>query len=332
MGLGAAYFENFPWWDSKTLTELVEARTPLFHGFVAPDSGLEQQIKAVLTTLVGEKGVEATVVSTSRVDSKTGEGTGVSFHIQAPPVETGEVKFSGVSGDLVSRVSAIERAAAGQTYNSTTEEVLRVEIRNLYRRLGYLEVAMTGFAPGTPEMAGGKVIVPVSATIEPGAQYRLSSMTLTGDVLITHDEFAREAKIHPGEIVNEDLIRQTLSAVAEPYKERGYLRATIGAAPAYDHAQHTVSYVVTVTPRDVYHMGKVGVENLNEERKAAFANAWEMHAGDVYNANYAPAFLDRIVKSVPSLEGWTATYKEYEHQDTHVIDLLITFDPGKAVK
>ena len=43
-GLGAASFENFPWWDGKTLTELVEAKIPLFHGLVAPDSGLEQQI------------------------------------------------------------------------------------------------------------------------------------------------------------------------------------------------------------------------------------------------------------------------------------------------
>jgi len=229
-------------------------------------------------------------------------------------------------------VSAVQRAAAGQTFNSATEETLWVEVRNIYHRLGYLDVAMTGFAPGTPGLLGGRIIVPVNATIEPGAQYRLSSITIAGDVLITHDEFAREAKIRPGEIVNEDLLRQTLAAVAEPYKERGYLRATIGAAPTYDRTQHTVSYVVTVIPREVYHMGKVAVENLNEERKAAFANAWEMHAGDVYNANYPPAFLARIVKTVQSLDGWSATYKEYEHPDTHVIDLLITFDPGKAVK
>ena len=281
---------------------------------------------------MGEKGVEATVVSTPRVDSKTGANTGLIFHIQTPAVETGEVKLSGVSGDMVSRVTAIQRAAAGQPYNVATEEVIGVEVRNLYRRLGYLEVTMTGFAPGTPEMAGGKIIVPITATIEPGAQYRLSSMTIAGDVLITRDEFARLAKVHPGEIVNEDLIRQTLSAVAEPYKERGYLRSTIGAAPTYDRTQHTVSYVVTVIPREVYHMGKVGVENLNEERKAAFANAWEMHPGDVYNANYTPTFLAGIVKSVQSLEGWTATYKEYEHPDTHIVDVLVTFDPGKAVK
>ena len=127
----------------------------------------------------------------------------------------------------------------------------------IYHRQGYLDVAMTGYAHGEPRLIDGKVMVPVSATIAEGGQYKVAGLHLTGDVLMTPEEFTKAAKLHPGDIANEDLLRGTLAAIAGPYKAHGYLRAKIEAAPTMDAANHTVDYAITVAPGPVFHMGEL---------------------------------------------------------------------------
>jgi hypothetical protein len=37
------------------------------------------------------------------------------------------------------------------------------------------------------------------------------------------------------------------------------------------------------------------------------------HAGGVYDATYAPVFLNKNAKTLHALDGWSASYKQYEH-------------------
>jgi outer membrane protein assembly factor BamA len=332
-GAAPVHFTNFPWWDEKTLTAAVAARVPLFHGAVIPESGLQQQVTAALTALVAEKGVQATILSQPHTDP-SGKTVGVAFQIDSPAVQIAEVTFAGASAGLADPVGAIEKAAAGQEFNEATEATLDTALRAVYHRQGYLDVAMTKFAHGEPQFADGKVRVPVSATIVEGAQYRLAGLTLSGDVLMTQEEFAKRAKIHVGDVVNEDLLRATLAEIAAPYKARGYLRANIKANPtfdraaSFDHPAHTVSYAIDVTPGPVYHMGKLTLVNLDDEKKAQVLKYWPMKEGDAYDATAAPGFLNRNRSNLHALDGWSASYKQYEHEDTHVVDLVITFRPG----
>ncbi len=327
-GLAPVFFENFPWWDDKTLTGLVESRTPLFHGSSIPDSGLQGQIAAALVALLEEKGVKATVTAAPRLDLGTGASLGTSFRIESPPVVVGEVKFSGLSLEWSAQVAPIQQAANGQPFNGATEATLSTAISDVYHHQGYLDVAMTGFQHGEVQVASDKIIVPVSATIHEGSQYRLAALTLSGDVLMTSDEFAKGTKIHPGDVANQELLRQTLALVAGPYKAKGYLRSTVRATPTFDTVQHTVNYDVTVVPGDVYHMGKLEIVNLDAEKKELFLKYLALHEGDAYDATYTPTFLAKNVKTLYKLEGLSAGYKQYEHEDTHVVDLVVTFQHG----
>ena len=141
--------------------------------------------------------------------------------------EIGVVTFTGAGSAWTDPVAAIEKAAVGQDFDPATEATLATALRAIYHRQGYLDVAMTGYAHGEPRLIDGKVMVPVSATIAEGAQYKVAGLHLTGDVLMTPEEFTKAAKLHPGDIANEDLLRGTLAVIASPYKAHGYLRAKI---------------------------------------------------------------------------------------------------------
>ena len=324
-----ALFANFPWWNKPALDAAVAARVPLFHGNVIPESGMQQQVTTALTGLVAEKGVQATI--TSQPHSGAGKLLGVVFRIESPPVQVAEVRLSGASPALTDAVNAIAKAAAGQEFNDATEATLQTDLRAVYRRQGYLEFAITKYAHGEPQFADGKIDVPVTATIVEGPQYRVASLTLSGDVLMTQEEFAKRAKLHVGDVANEDLLRATLAEIAAPYKAKGYLRATIEATPTFDRTAHfdrpgnSVSYAINVVPGPLFHMGKLTIVNLDDERKALLLKYWTMHEGDVYDATYPPGFLTRNKANLHALDGWSANYKQYENEETHVVDLTIAF-------
>jgi len=320
-------YANFPWWDGTALTAAVAAKVPLFHGMVPQEGGMQQQVTTALTALLAEKGVSATVTAVPAKDEAMRDA-GVEFHIDAPPVEIGVVSFLGASSAWAEPLAAIQKAAVGQDFDPSTEETLATALRAIYHRQGYLDVAMTGFAHGDPRVTDGKVMVPVSATIVEGAQYRLAGLHLAGDLLMTPEEFAKAAKIHAGDVANEDLLRGTLAAISGPYRAHGYLRAKIEAVPREDSANHTVDYAITVQPGEVFHMGELSLVNLNDRQKAQVLQYWPLHDGDAYDALAVPQFLVKYKNQLHSLDGWSASYKSYEHEDTHIVDLVVTFRPG----
>ncbi|HTW46718.1 MAG TPA: POTRA domain-containing protein [Acidobacteriaceae bacterium] len=325
-------YANFPWWDDAALSAAVEAKVPLFHGSLPTDSALQQSVTGALTTLLAQKRVQAATITATPSLDPAGKADGIVFHIDAPPIQVGAVTLSGASAAFAEPVAALSKAAAGQSFDGATESTLTAALKAIYHRQGYLEEAMSSFAHGVPQVAGDKVLVPVSATIAEGAQYKVAAITLAGSTLMSQDDFAKTAKLHPGDIANEDLLRATLAALSEPYRSHGYLRAKIDAAPRFDAAAHTVSYAVTVAPGPVFHMGELSLINLSVQQRAEVLKYWPLQEGDVYDATVATNFLLKNKANLHSLDGWSASWKAYEHEDTNIVDLVVTFQQGGTLK
>lgn len=322
-------YANFPWWDDASLTAAVEARVPLFHGSLPTESSLQPLVINAMTAMLAQKGVQGASITATPSEDPKGNASGIVFHIDAPAIQVGAVTLSGASSAFADPVAAIEKAAAGQEFEAATESTLTAALKAIYHRQGYLEVTMSGFTHATPQVAGDKVLVPVSAAIAEGPQYKVASITLAGtSTFMSQDDFAKSAKLHTGDIANEDLLRATLASLSNPYRSHGYLRAKIDATPRFDPAAHTVSYAVTVEPGPVFHMGELSLINLSSQQRADVLKYWPLQEGDVYDATVAVSFLVKNKVNLHSLDGWSATWKAYEHEDTNVVDLVVTFQQG----
>ena len=55
------------------------------------------------------------------------------------------------------------------------------------------------------------MVVPISMKINEGPQYRLGTITLAGDVLMGKEDFQKQSLLHPGDIAQEDKLRNTLT-------------------------------------------------------------------------------------------------------------------------
>lgn len=75
-------------------------------------------------------------------------------------------------------------------------------------------------------------------------------------------------------------------------------------------------------------MGQLALQNVSDEQRAEILRVWPLHAGDVYNVGEVASFLVMHKKELHSLDGWSATWKAFAHQDTHIVDVVVTFRQG----
>jgi outer membrane protein assembly factor BamA len=326
--LEPAVYANFPWWNFASLTAAIAAKVPLFHGAVPPESGLQQQVVGALTALLAEKGVQAQVTAVPMKEIATGATTGVEFAIVSPPVQVGDVTFSGVDPAFAGPVSAIEKTATGQDFGDATEATLAVALKAVYHRQGYLNESLAAFTHGQPQLSDGRVLVPITGTVVPGPQYRLGTMTIAGGAIVSPEDLAKLAELHSGDVANEDLLHGTLARISGAYKAHGYMNAQVQAQAALDRGTHTVNYAVTVEPGPLFHMGLLTLVGLNDEQRNDVLRIWPLHPGDVYNEIEVGTFLIRHRNELHSLGGWSASYRQYAHLDTNIVDLTVTFRQG----
>lgn len=325
-----AHFENFPWWTDKVLIEKVHAVAPLFEGRVIPGTGLDQQVAGALTTLVAAEHITATVESHAEI---VGAGAAaVRYRIATPAITVGMVTLNGGSSAMSKELAPIAKAASGQPYDAyATPDLLQQAIWSVYGNRGYLEVSAKA-TRGELSAAADGIAVPMEVEIVEGPQYRLEAMRFAHPLLLNEAEFQSKASLHPGDIANQELLRSSLLLVDTPYRKQGYLRAKITAAPSLNTATQKVSYAIEVEPGDVYRFGKLSLANASDVQRREFLMKWKLQAGDIYDATYTPSFLTSNAKSLHSFEGYSATYKEITHLDTHVVDLEITCQKGGPLR
>ena len=331
--LAPVRFVNFPWWDAKQIAAQVSAAAPLFHGQASPGSGMQQQIVDALTALLATKQIQATLAATPDVDLASGKTRFLDFRISEPPVQIGAVTFTGASPDFTARLAEIAKAAGQVDYSAIdTSSTLTQAVEHVYREQGYLEGRVSSITDRPPvlDAAGGSQVVkvPFAIVVDEGVQYRLGSFSLAGSVLMDQADFQSKALLKPGDVIEGEKLRRTMQMISSPYVTRGYLRAKISATPSLHRDQQKADYAINVNPGDVYHMGKLEVKDLDEDRKALFLKVWKLDAGAPYDTSYVSQFLKKNAKDLHPLDGYSASYKQFEHEDTHIVDLVVSFRKG----
>jgi outer membrane protein assembly factor BamA len=326
-------FENFPWWKDDEIVRQVHDKVPLFHGTLPPTSTIQQQVTDALVAMLAGKEITATVEATQQEVIETGKLAAILYRVLAPSITVGAVTYTGVSPELARDIEPIALAATGQDYSAiATPAKLSQDIRNVYHNKGYLDEKTAGFTIKEPSVHNEKAVVPIAMEISEGSQYHVGAVTLAGDVLMSNSDFQKRSLLHTGDVAEENKLRNTLYMVAQPYRAKGYLHAHISAdATHHPGPPPTVDYAIKVLPGDDYHMGKLTLEGFNETQKEEFLAVWRMNPGDPFDATYPPGFLKQNAAKLHSLDDYSATYKQTEHEDTHAVDLAITLRKGGPV-
>jgi len=322
--------ENLPLVPGKELDAALHEHFPLYHGNVPAEGGLTVQVRKALEEMLEAKGIRAVVAATPYTDPKLHEVTAMSFSITAPPVLVGEIHLEGGTAPLDSKVAEILARLTGSAYDvEGSSNLIEASLGNYYRDKGYLEAAVHATMLKDPEIAPDVIHIPFQVLITTGAQYKISGIQLAPGMLVTQEEFDRQAHIHPGDTADGQHVRANWQFIEHQYHNKGYMKAVIHPTANYDHAQGTVSFTVTVEPGPVYTMGKLTIQNGAEDLRAAMLAAWKLPAGEVFNESVIRTYFTSQSDKTPLGRTFASANCKYlltVNDETKTVDVALRLE------
>ena len=320
-------FENFVWLTHAELEAALQAKAPLFLDYLPENSPLADTFNAALTDALAAKGITAKVTHSTAEPTMMRPERVIEFHIASPSIRVANVKLEGVEPDLAPLIQKSVNAAAKSIYSEdlarqTTQDRILAPLLDA----GYIEASLSGIIV-TPTLSGDAASVVLSATLNPGAIYRVSTIAFAGIPLLSADAFAASAKLHPGDLASRALLFQTLAPLDAAYRRQGYMDVIAEAIPDANPATHQVAYTVSVKPGEQYHVHNVTTNGLDSAAQADFDRGFQMKAGALFNPEYVTGFLKNNT-ALQALLGYSASYNAYADPNTHTVDLVLTFVRG----
>jgi len=319
-----AIYSNFVLFQPGELTPLVHARVPLFNGKIPAAGNLQQSVQDALTAILKEKGL-----ADAAVDSLASAG-GMVFSITNPAVQVRSLQVEGVSPIAQAKVAEVQKAIAGSDYEHGSEDAARKRLEDAYKDLAFLDVAIDPPARSAPAVTPGKILVDLTTGAHEGAQYHLARLELPVTSIVPAADLEKAATLKPGDLATRIELLATASRVDRQFTRHGYMDAKFSATTTKDTSAHTVVYTLSVVPGEQFHQASVKALNLTPEQQRDFDSAWKLRPGDPYDEDYVATFLKQN-RNLKSLTGYSATYKQAAHLDTHEVDLTLTFVKGGSL-
>ena len=324
------HLENLPLTPGKELDAALHARCPLYHGKVPAEGGVTEQVRKTLEEMLEAKGIKAAVTVVPYTDPKLHEVTAMSFSITAPPVKVGEIHIDSGALPLDPKVAEMVTRLTGSSYDvEGSSNLIEASLGSYYRNQGYLETAVHATMLKDLEIAPDVIHIPFQVSISTGILYKISGIQLAPGLLVSQEDFDRQAHIHPGDIADGPHVRANVQYIEHLYHNKGYMRAVIHPTANYDRTLGTVSFTVTVEPGQVYTMGQLTIQNGAEDLRAAMLAAWKMSYGEVFNEGAILTYYTSQGDKTPLGRTFASANCKYfltVNDDTHTVDVALRLE------
>jgi hypothetical protein len=321
---------NLPFPAGRNLDENLHRQFPLYHGLLPEQGGLTEDVRGALQRMLAAQQIRAQVAAVPLNDPVLHKATAVNFSIVSPPVLVGDLTTVGAVIALDPKAAAILAKFPGTLYDAETS-LREVEAAFIayYKDQGYPDPAVHATADTKPVITPTAIRVSLHVSLVPGVQYKLGSVHLAPDLLVSQADFDRQFHFRTGDVADGVRLRDAWKFIEATYHDRGYVKAKVQPAATIDLANKAVSYYVSVYPGPAYAMGKLTIDNVTDDLRAAMLAAWKMPEGSVFDESLISAFFSAHSVN-PALNqvfsGADCHYTLQFHDDAHTVDVKLTLE------
>jgi outer membrane protein assembly factor BamA len=323
--------ENLPLTPGKELDAALHDRFPLYHGKVPAENGMLEGVRGALEEMLAAKGIKATVAAAPYTDQKLGQVTAMSFSIAAPRVRVGEIHLEGVSAEMQAKVKLVADRAMKADYD-TENTVGNIEraFASFYADEGYAAVKVHAERSGNPVVGSETIEIPFNVTIDEGRHYKLGSIHLPSGELLTMAEINKAVGLGANSsIKGEVTLHLALLFATVQYKSKGYMKCVVTPHPQFDEAAGIVNYTLEVQPGPVYTMGKLTIENIADDLRAAMLAAWKLPTGAVFDESALRSYFggqDPRSALGQTFASAKCKYKLSMDDEAHTVDVSLRLE------
>jgi outer membrane protein insertion porin family len=322
-----ARFDNFVWLSDEQLLEQLRERVPLFQGQLPVAGNLADQVSDALQALLIESKINgrADYLRAARQD---GPIEAVDFSVSGVSIRVRNVEFSGAGPNELPLLQAAAKPMQGGDY---LRSILRVqEDKNLlpvYLARGYLKASFADARAKVVQQSPQETLVDVSFAVAPGLQYKLTEVRWSGNSVFPAAQLERLIHLQAGQPANAVQLDADLEVAHQLYGTRGYLVASVKPTAQMDDAQSTVSYQLLVHEGDIYKMGELEIQGLDERNTTHVEGAWQLRRGEPYDSSYPKRFVDELQKELSLMGEWNISIHEAPNEEDKTVDVTVRLDP-----
>ncbi|HET9837168.1 MAG TPA: POTRA domain-containing protein [Candidatus Angelobacter sp.] len=301
-----ASFENFVWFGENELQQAVGEAVPLYTGQLPVSGNMSDEVTAALSKLLASKHLPSEV--TCILAAEIGQLPSMyKFKVVNANVKIKDVSVSGAEHMLPEPLAKALAPLKNTAYlRSDVMKILEKSLVPLYRQHGYLKFAISEMKPRLEADS----LVTIGVSVKEGEQYRLGGYTWSGNTLVTSDELSKRITLKPGEPVNAMQLERDLAQARRLFGKFGREAVSIDPQPVFDGA--TVTYTFQVTEGELYHMGKVEIEGIDQEQTRRLVQGWKLGEGEPYDNTYVQQFLQHTALRVPGKKWEWLTYEQID--------------------
>jgi outer membrane protein assembly factor BamA len=318
---------NLPFLPGPALDAELHKRLPLYHGKVPSEGALLDGVRKAFEEMLAAEGVHATVAAVPSADPRErSKVTAIGFTIAAPPVRLGAIHVQGASMALLPQLRGMVAQIENPLFDSqNTPAHLEQRFVDFYQNQGFAAVDIRAVRSGAPVATADAILVPYSVTIQEGRPYRIGSIRMPPDALVSQEE-ADRIVASPGKHTMGEALETVLSLIDQRYKAKGYLDLVVSHTPAFNDAAGTVDYTIGIAPGPVYHLAYIRFDNVSDDLRSRLMYQWQLMPGDPFNQGYLDSFLANAEKRDSALQrylaGTLSTYETSADPVTHGVNVV----------
>ena len=325
-----ARFENFVWFPDHDLRTTLHEQVPLFDGLLPLSGGLIGEVSDALQVLLLQRKIPGHA-DYVRAGPENGPIDAIVFSVTGPDVRIRSVGFSGAGPEELAALNALGKQLAGREYSRS---VLLIQADKnflpVFLAHGYLKAAFAEAQAKVVDESGGdenhpRTDVEVTFQVEPGHRYKLTGMEWSGNKAFPTDELRPLVQLQEGQPANGVKLAADMEAVQKLYGTRGYVTAKVKPTSQFNEADSTVRYHLEVREGDVYHMGEIEIQGLDDRDARQVLAKWNLPKGETYDSSYAKRFLDDAFKSALLDERWNVRVNEDPDLKEKTVDVTLHF-------
>jgi len=136
-------------------------------------------------------------------------------------------------------------------------------IRSYYTNRGYLEFNVESTQVS---LSADKSKVFITINISEGAQFNVSNISMSGDLLVPEAELRALVRVQPGEIFSRTKLADSAKAISDRLGREGYAFASVNAVPQIDREKRQVAFTFVVDPGRRVYVRRINVSGNAQTR------------------------------------------------------------------
>lgn len=136
-------------------------------------------------------------------------------------------------------------------------------IRSYYTNRGYLEFNVDSTQVS---LSPDKTKVYITINVSEGAQFSVSSVSLSGELLVPEGELRSLIRVQPGETFSRTKLADSAKAISDRLGREGYAFAGVNAVPEVDREKRTVAFNFVVDPGRRVYVRRINVSGNAQTR------------------------------------------------------------------